>query len=260
MIFGLQQGKNTFEKSPLVRQACGSASRFTQLQSLFSFWYDVFEQDRSLEVYVFCLSRHTPGDNDGILSMWRAYGAQGSGAALIFNTCHFEADERSPLMIAKVRYMDYQERFAAVAGKIEQWCDILKNAAIPDDQLDGAAFALFSAFLVLSLVTKHRGFREEQEWRAIYLPELDPDNRLADGFHYIIGHRGAEPKLRIKLDPRSISPGKTWALSDIIERILIGPTISSILAEKSVMRMLDLIGKSVLSSKVRSSTIPLRPV
>jgi hypothetical protein len=144
MIFGLQQGRDTFAKSPIVKQACGTASRLTQVQSLFSFWYDAFERDRSLEVYVFCLSRHEPGDHDGILSMWRAYGAQGSGAALIFNTCHFEADQRSPLMIAKVRYMNYQERFAAVAGKIEQWCDILKNSAIPDDQLDGAAFSLFS--------------------------------------------------------------------------------------------------------------------
>jgi hypothetical protein len=259
MRFGLEQGRAIFKKSPLVKEACGTSSRLVQVQSLFSYWYDAFERERSLDIYVFCLSGQDRADNDGILSMWRAYGAQGSGAALVFNTKQFEADKRSPLMIAKVRYSDYQERFAAIAAKLQQWCEILKNESIPDDQLDSAAFALFSAFLILSLVTKHRGFREEQEWRVIYMPELDPDNRLSGGFHYIIGNRGAEPKLRIKLDPPSISPRKTWTLLDLIEKIIIGPTISSVLAERSVLRMLDLMGKTDLASKVFSSSIPLRP-
>src|SRR6202035_3031653 len=117
MRFGLEQGRAIFEKSPLVKEACGTSSRLVQVQSLFSYWYDAFERERSLDIYVFCLSGHDRADNDGILSMWRAYGAQGSGAALVFNTKQFEADKRSPLMIAKVRYSDYQERFAAIAAK-----------------------------------------------------------------------------------------------------------------------------------------------
>lgn len=39
-----------------------------------------------LDTYVFCLSNHSSDDNDGRLSMWRGYGANGNGACIVFDT------------------------------------------------------------------------------------------------------------------------------------------------------------------------------
>lgn len=112
---------------------------------------------------------------------------------------------------------------------------------------------------VFALVTKHHGFQEEKEWRVIYMSERDTKGLLKDGFHYLIGNRGVEPKLKFKVAPSPIAPGQTWTFSTIVDRILLGPSVSSPLARSSVGRMLETIGKSELRSKSQSSGIPLRP-
>src|ERR1700704_1456843 len=49
-----------------------------------------------------------------------------------------------------------------------------------------------------ALTTKHRGFSEEREWRAIYVPERDPLGYLRGHLDYAVGSRGVEPKLKFK--------------------------------------------------------------
>ena len=38
-----------------------------------------------IDTYVFCLSEHAKDDTDGLLSMWRGYGGNGNGAAIVFD-------------------------------------------------------------------------------------------------------------------------------------------------------------------------------
>jgi hypothetical protein len=77
-------------------------------------------------------------------------------------------------------------------------------------------------------------------------------------FHYLIGARGIEPKLRFKIAP---VPGLTAddpSLHKIIERIILGPSISSPMAKAAVLRMLDILNQPELKPRVYVSTIPFR--
>jgi hypothetical protein len=45
-----------------------------------------FSESRSVDTYIFCLSEYDEAnEKEGLLSMWRGYGQNGNGAALVFN-------------------------------------------------------------------------------------------------------------------------------------------------------------------------------
>jgi hypothetical protein len=90
------------------------------------------------------------------------------------------------------------------------------------------------------------------------MPERDTSNKLKSMFHYWIGSHGVEPKLRFKLLPMEGVTSDDLSISKITDRILLGPTASSPLAKASVLRMLDVLGKPELKSKVYASGIPFR--
>jgi hypothetical protein len=82
---------------------------------------------------------------------------------------------------------------------------------------------------------------------------------------YFIGSRGVEPKLKLQLGATDL-PQDGWserltipALSEILEFIILGPSVSSPLAKSSFIRMLQRINKGKFSDRVFPSTIPLRP-
>jgi hypothetical protein len=83
--FGVQQGARLFLQSQSVAEASGSPQRAQLLRNAFSHYYTQFDQEHAFDTYVFCLSQHNPKNTNGLLSMWRAYGGQGNGAALVFN-------------------------------------------------------------------------------------------------------------------------------------------------------------------------------
>ena len=243
-----------------ITKAAGSPERFKAIESAFMGYYRQFENTHALDVYVFCLSEHRPDDNDGLLSMWRAYGGNGNGAALVFKTDFLTGPkEESPLLIGKVHYASDVERTVWLEQKIRAWCDIVAWSGIPDDKLHFAAHSIFSAIKLYALTSKHRGFSEENEWRLIYLPERDPNGLMKSGLHYVVGKLGVEPKLRFKVRPLPLKSPEVWTFDDILDRIILGPSLSTGLARISIVRMLEVIGKPTFGPKVISSGIPLRP-
>lgn len=146
--FGFHRGKEIFEQSDVVRQSCNTPGRYHALRHYFNHYYDDFEQKHALDVYVFCLSEHDPEDKDGRLSMWRAYGVQGNGAALVFNTRYFGANPDSQLLIAKVRYGSPQQRIEEMTSKINRLCNVLQTNQIPDEKLHIIAFSIFMLRLI----------------------------------------------------------------------------------------------------------------
>ena len=70
-----------------------------------------FDTKVATDVYVFCLSEYEWAKQpDGLLSMWRGYGANGNGVALVFNTGFLTTVPGSPLLISRVRYGTAEER------------------------------------------------------------------------------------------------------------------------------------------------------
>jgi hypothetical protein len=73
--FGLQQGARLFLQSEAVTQVCGTTARYNRIKHAFSHFYNQFDLEHAFDTNVFCLSEHEPTNTDGLLSMWRGYGA-----------------------------------------------------------------------------------------------------------------------------------------------------------------------------------------
>jgi hypothetical protein len=255
--FGLVHGANLFISSQEIRSACRSQARFDGLVRAFNFFYDNFSTIHLHDTYVFCLSEHSEEDNDGLLSMWRGYGANGAGGAIVFDTAKIVYREESPLLISNVHY-ETKERINWLEQRVREFAEILGKSDLPNDKLHLAAYYLFERFVLFALFTKHRGFHEEKEWRVVYLRERDPQKVFDPMISYWVGPSGMEPKLKLKVNPVPGMPETDIKLSEVVERIVLGPTASHPLAISAIYKMLDETGKSDLKNRVVISGIPFR--
>jgi hypothetical protein len=182
-----------------AQQAATTPARASILLQNYNHYFAHLSTEAALDTYVFCLCEHPSGDTDGRLSMWREYGSKGNGAALVFNTQRIKYFPYSPLIIAKVNYKSRAEREAALRKELSNWASITSSLNLPDDHLFLAALAAFGLMKSMALVTKHTGFREESEWRVVYVPERDPLGYFKSCLGYFVGPRGVEPKFKIRL-------------------------------------------------------------
>jgi hypothetical protein len=255
--FGISEGRSAFMLSSKFVAACQTEQRVALLRQHFDFYFRNFDREHVLDTYVFCLSEHEHENNDGLLSMWRGYAANGSGAAIVFDTAQLNNRENTPLIIARVVYASTEDRRKWIAEKLELLATLIRDHAIPDDKLHLPAFAFFERLKMFALFTKHPGFSEEREWRVVYFPERDGTKAFAHLIDYAIGPRGIEGKLKLKLAPLSGFIEDDFSLDKIVHRIILGPTISSPLARGAVMKMLDRHAPE-LKDRVVASSIPFR--
>ncbi|MFK3845343.1 DUF2971 domain-containing protein [Stenotrophomonas sp. NPDC078853] len=212
----------------------------------------------NLDIYLACFSEHVlDRDGDGVLSMWRAYGGGGSGAALIFDSSKLIADEASPFILAPVAYYSTEERLAFIDWAVFMMSVTVKNIAPLDRHtLQELAWIYYHRLRVFALFTKHVGFAEENEWRLVYDPKRDDWDEYVDCRSYVITSRGIEPKLKLPLNSdRSSSKVK---FDEILSAVLLGPAASSALSLHATRRMLKELGCAVLSESVSASGTPLR--
>ena len=205
-----------------------------------------------------CLSEHTPGKNDGLLSMWRGYGANGNGVAIVFDTAKLNPNEASPFVVGKVKYQSHPERLQWIDNKLYELAQVLATTELTDEALSLAAHVFIERLKLFSLFTKHDGFSEEQEWRIVYMSERDPQASMKPMFGYAITSRGVEPKLKLDFSKVSEALGSGVSLDSLVDLIILGPSISSIMSENSVRRMLEVVGQESIASLVSASSIPYR--
>lgn len=258
--FGIVQGNALVMESEEIAKACKTAERASYFRHCFAHYFGQFDMQHLLNTYVFCMSEHDPNDNDGLLSMWRGYGANGNGVAIVIDTAQLNVLDGSPLIVAAVTYDTTDARVKWLQELLSKFVGILSAAEIPNEKLHFAAYSLFERIKQFALFTKHHGFKEEKEWRVVYMPDRDHDEKLEPMFHYAIGPRGVEPKLKFKVLPLEGVTAADLSLTKIIERIIMGPTSSSPLASASARRMFDLLKHPDLKPKLRASTIPFRPM
>jgi hypothetical protein len=256
--FGINAGANLFVASTEIESACGSKQRFDLLKSAFNQFYNTFANEHVLDTYVFCLSEHAKDDADGLLSMWRGYGGNGNGAAIVFDTAKVAAREESPLIIANVHYGTTEARLNWLRLRITEFAEILGKSNIPDDKLYLGSYYFFQRLKLFAVFTKHRGFKEENEWRVVYMRDRDTAKIFDRMFNYWVGPRGVEPKLKLKIEAIPDLADNDLTLSKIVERVILGPSLSSPLARGTILKMLDTLGRSDLKDRIMSSTIPFR--
>jgi len=258
--FGINTGMAIARDNAEIRELLGTAARHELFVSLLDGYFQQYQSDHVFDTYVFCASEHRRDDRDGLLSMWRGYGGAGKGVALIIDTSTLNlAPLPSPLILSKVYYGTVQERRNHLEGYCRQAAALLKPHAIADDRIYVLSNILFDRIKLFALFTKHKGFEEEKEWRAVYRRDLDFDKKFDQFFGYHIGSQGAEPRMKFKIEPVAGLTSDDLSLERIVHSILLGPSASSLLAGMSVKRMLTLLNRPLLAERVVGSSIPLRP-
>ncbi|WP_158913996.1 DUF2971 domain-containing protein [Caulobacter sp. S45] len=221
------------------------------LETLFDSWLPHFRQD----TFLTCLSEHSASEDTlGRLSMWRAYGGQ-SGVALVVNNTPFTADTNNlGAYSSAVAYLNPEEftaEFKVIAQKMDANRALL--AALPLDQLLSSLFAMLR-FAVLA--TKHPGFKEEREWRIIYSPAIDKSKVITPAFATIRGIPQQIYQIPLLNSPEN---GLVNAnISDLLDRLIIGPTTQPLTLYKTFVAILTEAGVQNAADKVFVSEIPLR--
>lgn len=256
--FGVIAGRNKVIESDKIRKALKSGERHQKFLEEFDHYISEFETKHLLDTYVFCLTQHDVDNHDGLLSMWRGYGGFGKGAALVFDTSAITPVDGSPFMIARVSYASTEERNKWFDWLVSTAARTIRQLEIADEHLYLISSALFERIKVAALFSKHHGFREENEWRVVYLSERDNGDRLKQYQTYLISSRGVEPKLKFKLGPTEGWTSGDLSLDNLLIKILLGPSVSSPLSLQSIRRMLEVIGRPELKDRVVASSIPLR--
>lgn len=259
LMFGMNTGAAEFRSNEGLIAACRSTSTHSKLVQEFNRMFHDFDVNHAFDTYLACFSEHHPEDEDGKLSMWRGYGSSGSGVAIVFDTAKIEAMQNSPLIIGKVRYRTSLQRVEIIDQKLGSLSSVLACYDLTDEVLKATAQCWIEWLKEFALFTKHSGFQEEEEWRIVYFSDRDRRRALAPMFGYSITARGVEPKLKLKIDEISNIMGTQTSLENLVDRIILGPTISTIFAANSVRRMLELSSSPSLGERVRASSIPFRP-
>ena len=250
--YGMNLGLHAVRSHTGLRQAC-PPEHYNALLDAFDALFTAFDSDSAFDVYVFSCAEHDEeiGD-DGLLSMWRGYGGDGNGVAIVFDM-HPLMVARSPLLVHQVQYRSYEASEAWMEEKLQQFADALRRIGGPVAGMNAAAAALFERIKLFALFTKHRGFHEEREWRIVYLREQDHAGTFQHHLHYAIGSRGIEPRLRFT--PETLGAAGTGPkLEQMVQRIILGPVLATPLALRSVVRMLELYQPAWADRVARSST------
>jgi len=256
--FGIEEGSRAVRTSVEIENACGSRERHAAFLQAFEQCYWGFARDHALDTFVFCFSQHDRDDNDGLLSMWRGYGGSGSGVAVVFDAGNVNLLDASSMILARVHYGTAEQRSAWLTSKASEFARILSGYVVADDQLQMAAAALFERIKLFALFSKHTGFREEQEWRVVYMPNRDEGALLKSHAGYSLGARGIEPRLRFPLSQNLEGSPVDLSLERIVDRIILGPTSSTPLAVSGFKKLLEASQHTQLKERVRASGIPFR--
>ena len=256
--FGFHYGVEAVNNDGLLLQACGSAERASVFITAFNQMSKWLASTDITDYYIFCTSEHSISDEDGSLEMWRAYGGNGAGVAVVLNGSSLGEAQMPLFRLGKVRYGTKGEREGWITDFVVKFLDVIAASSLMEHELRGAAALLLSGIKRLSLFLKHDGFKGEKEWRLVYAREWDAGGTLVSMLDYNVGPHGIEHKLKFKTKPISGHTSNDLSLESLIERILLGPTISANIAKFSVERMLKTRDRGDLAARLRASSIPFR--
>jgi hypothetical protein len=212
------------------------------------------------QTYIASISEHDPSEDEhGRLSMWRAFGADAPArVALVFRVPPFSgAVDFLQCIFSPVAYLNEANAHAIFA-------EVLVNAENERDFLRTVTFEqvrnlIFFSFVVASTCVKHEGFKEEREWRIVYLPGYYPPvnpPRIESEVKCLSG----VPQIVFKF-PFDASVAPEIAAIDmaaIFERLIIGPSRYPWVMYEAFKRILEQAGVSDPGAKVITSSIPIR--
>lgn len=260
--FGVTTGMRIALSSVALSKSLGDDPRVKIFSDALESRFGMFANEHALDLYVTCFSKHEEHESeDGRLSMWRAYGANGDGAALIFDVNPVSKPETdyNGLFLGRVQYGTTKQREEWLEQRVNEAAMFIQENQTPTGQLPLVAAALFERIKLMAIFSKHCGFSEEKEWRLVYMFEHDTNKVLEQFLSYHLTPRGIEPKLKLPIHGSTPLQMQELDITSLIHSILLGPSLSNPLARSSIGRMLDVVKLPALRDKLVTSTIPLRP-
>lgn len=260
VAFGIHMALNEALASQSLRESFLSEESYRKFLNILNRLYNDYGSHEVKDLYVACFSEHESSDlPDRKLSMWRAYGDGGNGAAIAFDTSKLDAaPENTPFILAEVIYQTNAERKCAIKAKVEQLAEFVKNENISEAEVSSVAGAFFRRVNLAAIFTKHKGFEEEKEWRLVYAPDRDQDKTFLRHVDYFQGNSGLEPKMKLPLDESLEVGGQDSDFEGAIHSIVIGPRAATPLSVHAAKIMLNRIDRANLDEKLVASSIPLR--
>jgi len=209
-----------------------------------------------IEHYVACLSEHHDHeDTNGRLSMWRAFGGANERVAIVLNSKPIlDGPGNLKIHAAPVGYFEdknFERELEVIVQNMSAKMSLLEQF---DPKL--VLLIVLNLLRITALATKHPGFTEEQEWRLIYSPILDPSPHMSREIRSI----GGVVQTVCKIPLRETASGEKTGgeLPGLINRIIIGPTQYPLAMRKAFVELLEIAGVPDPKSKVSISSIPIR--
>jgi len=215
----------------------------------FSHWWD----RQRTETYVTSISEHDDReDQHGRLSMWRAFGGSAARVALVFKIPYAtKGSLKLNLLFSPVSYLTESETHEVIREVIKNLNDNVEFLKSIDRQtVIGMVFYMLLAGVVC---LKHEGFREEREWRAIYVPMIRSSPLMRSSVETV----GGVPQTvyHIPLDASFDRAVEDLDLAKILDRVIIGPTQYPLAMQRAFQTKL---GEAGSLAPVVMSQIPLR--
>lgn len=213
-------------------------------------------RDVRLNTYVTSISEHEQSENrHGRLSMWRAFGGSTVRVAIVLKVPRVSQGSNAlNLLFSPVSYLSENEVHAVIQEVIQ---NIRTNRGFLRS-VDREAVLLTVFYMLVAGVTclKHEGFREEREWRALYLPMLRPSPLMDSSTEVVSG----VPQLvyKIPLDTSVSSELADLDFSRIFDRLIIGPSSYPWVLFETFTRELAKAGIPPVPDQVCNSNIPIR--
>ena len=207
------------------------------------------------DIYISSISEHDQAeDSYGRLSMWRAFGRLPARAALVLNLPAPGSAVGLGVALSPVAYLDYngvEKLMKKIIANVRSNVDFLRT--LDRERVKASIFEMLS---VTAVSLKHVGFKEEKEWRVIYMPQVRPSNLITWATEVVEGIPQVVHKIPLTDRPDNDLVGVE--IPALVERVIIGPTAFPVTIGHAFMIALTQAGVPNAASRVMVSSIPLR--
>jgi DUF2971 family protein len=212
------------------------------------------------QTYIASVSVHDSSeDSHGRLSMWRAFGADAAArVALVFKVPPLSgAAEFLQCIFSPVAYLNEERAYQIVEeviANVAQERDFLRT--VPYERIVNL---IYFTFALAAICVKHEGFKEEQEWRIVYLPGFYPPPTPPLIEREIVTIGGVpQPIYKFPLDVSVAPEIASLDVAAMFDRLIIGPARFPFVMFEAFKKTLEDAGVADAGSRVIASTIPIR--
>ena len=222
---------------------CPGAAR-DAIDSFNRFWIST-DIGVQTQTYIGSVSEHdATEDVHGRLSMWRAFGTEATArVALAFHLPVLSgAADFLQCIFSPVAYLNETRAHAIIT-------EVLVHAETEPEFLRTVSYEeirklIFFSFVIASTCVKHEGFKEEREWRIVYLP----------GYFPLLN----PPRINFPLDASVAPEIAEIDIAAIFDRLIIGPSRYPWVMYEAFKKTLERAGVADAGSRIITSLIPIR--